>query len=192
MLEVPTRYRILTYFVACTTDNDRRAYRHDLSSGPTRILLNKITVIAMEVHRSSIVCPWYLYTYTMPAIIHTTSTDIDEDLSSVRLNVPRNTAPPGPHTRAQATAQHSQGKSHGVTEWCRGAASSVCTYPPLAAQGSKPGYGETGGGYTRGPIKVTPGNTHRQHKSVADREPVHQTSLIPNVDSDLITGATEG
>ena len=52
-----------------------------MSSGPTRILLNKITVIAMEVHRSSIVCPWCIQSDTMPTIIHTTSADIDEDLS---------------------------------------------------------------------------------------------------------------
>jgi hypothetical protein len=86
--------------------------------------------------------------------------------------------PPGPHKRARSRPALAHVDSHGGADsGVRGSASSACTHPSLAAAGSKPGYGETGGGYTRGPIKVTPGNTHRQHKSVADREPAHQTSL---------------
>ena len=72
--------------------------------------------------------------------------------SSVRLNYP-GMRPPGrtcEHTQPPGTRKYRKPLVYG--KWCRGAASSTCTHPSLAAKGSKPGYGETGGGYTRGPI----------------------------------------
>jgi len=95
---------------------------------------------------------------------------------SSAAKVPRPDAPRAAQASTRSRPALAHVDSHGGADsGVRGSASSACTHPSLAAAGSKPGYGETGGGYTRGPIKVTPGNTHRQHKSVADREPAHQS-----------------
>jgi hypothetical protein len=95
--------------------------------------------------------------------------------------VPRHTAP----RAAQASTRSRPALAHVDSQWCT--ESGVEALHPLhthtsslAAMGSKPGYRETGGGYTRGPMKVTPGNTHRQRKSVAGREPVHQHLISGN------------
>ena len=91
--------------------------------------------------------------------------------------VPRHDAPRAAHasTSGRPALAHFAPCLYG--KWCRGAASSACTHPSLAATGSKLWYGETGGGYSRGPMKVTPGNTHRQRNSVAGREPVQHNQL---------------
>ena len=70
-----------------------------MSSGPARLLLNKITVTIMEVHRSSIVCPWYIRIYAASYRKCDPSDDTKTKLRTAdkRLTYP-GTAPPGPHS----------------------------------------------------------------------------------------------
>ena len=101
-----------------------------MSSGPARILLNKITVNIMEVHRSSIVCPWYIRIYAASYRKCDPSDDTKTKLRTAdkRLTYP-GTAPPGPHSEHRPQPGYRVSRQVTVYPWEKRAATSLTTHP---------------------------------------------------------------
>ena len=193
MKEFPTRYRILTYFVACTTATiDERT---DMNESRT----DKDTAQQNHCHHNG--SPAF---FDRTPLVHINVYDAryrtyderrhEEELRNARarLTYP-GTRPPGPHKRAQAAAQHSHATSHGV----RKVVSRRCILgmhtPVSGGSGFETGLRRGGGRIHTGADKCSPRviRTGSVNPSLAG-SPYTQTSLIPHVDSDLIARETEG
>jgi hypothetical protein len=126
-----------------------------------------------------IVCPWYMNRIRYEiSYIRRAPMSTKTFLFSAAMYP--GTMPPGPHMRAQRPPSTRTVQAMVVRSGVE-ALQPRHAHTRLWRLRVRNRAMEGRGADTHGANEGYPGNTHRQHKSVADREPVHQTSLIPPV-----------